>query len=205
MGVLKSCIVITGGPCAGKTVTVLEVKNYLENLGYHVLLLNECATELILSGIKPFGDNALSVFDFQNEVFNLQRYKEKRYLDIIKNYPDETQIIMLLDRGILDNKAYLNDLDLWNRLLLKNNVKEEDLTKNYDLVIDLETVATNEYEITSNVARFEDPKSAIDVDNRIKEVWKNTNNFQVIKPTKLVEEKVMKVCNTIEEFLEKNK
>ena len=54
MGVLKKCIVITGGPCAGKTVTVLEIKDYLETLGYHVLLLNECATELILGGIKPF-------------------------------------------------------------------------------------------------------------------------------------------------------
>ena len=93
MGVLKSTIVITGGPCAGKTVTILEVKDYLESLGYQVLLLNECATELILAGIKPFGENQVSVFDFQNEVFNLQRYKEKRYLDIIEKLPKESKVI----------------------------------------------------------------------------------------------------------------
>lgn len=196
MGVLKACIVITGGPCAGKTVTVLEVKNDLENLGYHVLLLNECATELILGGIKPFGANPVSVFDFQNEIFNLQRYKEQRYLDIIKMLPDDTKVIMLLDRGIFDSKAYLNNDRLWEELLLKNNVKEEDLGCNYDLVLHLETVASNinnEYNTTSNIARFEDSKDATLVDNRIREVWKSSKSFKVIPPTKLVEEKVMKV------------
>ena len=47
MGVLKAKIVLTGGPCAGKTTTIAKIKEDLENLGYHVLLLNECATEII--------------------------------------------------------------------------------------------------------------------------------------------------------------
>ncbi len=208
MGVLKACIVITGGPCAGKTVTVLEVKNYLEDLGYHVLLLNECATELILGGIKPFGDNPISVFDFQNEIFNLQRYKEKRYLDIIEKLPDNQEVIMLLDRGIWDSKAYLNDDKLWNELLKKNKMTEADLGKNYDLVLHLETVAKNiqnEYNLTSNLARFEDVDNAIDVDKRIREVWKNTKNVKVIKPTELVEEKIALVKEIIREFLETRK
>ncbi len=206
MGVLKSTIVITGGPCAGKTVTILEVKDYLESLGYQVLLLNECATELILAGIKPFGENQVSVFDFQNEVFNLQRYKEKRYLDIIEKLPKESKVIMLLDRGILDSKAYLNDDKLWNKLLDMNNVKEEELGNNYDLILDLETVALgikDEYNLTSNEARFEDTNDAISVDNRIKKVYQNSKSLKVIKPTELVEEKVMLIKDIIKEFLEK--
>ena len=72
MGVLKANIVLTGGPCAGKTTTISCVKEDLESLGYHVLLLNECATELINGGIRPFGSGAIPVFDFQNEILNLQ-------------------------------------------------------------------------------------------------------------------------------------
>ena len=79
MGLLKANIVLTGGPCAGKTTTIAKVKEDLENLGYHVLLLNECATEVINGGIRPFGDNQVSVFDFQNEILNLQIFKEKRF------------------------------------------------------------------------------------------------------------------------------
>ena len=107
MGVLKANIVLTGGPCAGKTTTIAKVKEDLENLGYHVLLLNECATEVLNGGIRPFGDNQVSVFDFQNEVLNLQLFKEKRYLDIIDKLPEDTNCIILSDRGIMDSKAYL--------------------------------------------------------------------------------------------------
>ena len=74
MGVLKANIVLTGGPCAGKTTTIAKVKEDLENLGYHVLLLNECATEIINGGIRPFGDNQVSVFDFQKLKFEVLLY-----------------------------------------------------------------------------------------------------------------------------------
>ncbi len=206
MGVLKASIVITGGPCAGKTVTVEYVKKDLESLGYHVLLINESATELILGGIRPFGENALPVYDFQNEVMNLQRYKEKRYFDIVSKYPDDTECIILIDRGILDSKAYLGSSELFTKLLNQNNLKEEGLADHYDLVIHLQTVAAdikNKYNTSTNAARFEDPDSAIDVDNRICEVWKDTNNFQIVEATDAIDEKISQVLNIVHNFLNK--
>ena len=74
MGSLVAKIVLTGGPCAGKTTTISRIEEHLTNKGYHVLVLNECATEIIKGGIRPFGDNAVSVYDFQNEIINLQLY-----------------------------------------------------------------------------------------------------------------------------------
>ena len=72
MGSLVAKIVLTGGPCAGKTTTISRIEEHLTNKGYHVLVLNECATEMIKGGIRPFGENAVSVYDFQNEILNLQ-------------------------------------------------------------------------------------------------------------------------------------
>ncbi|MBQ8892185.1 MAG: ATP-binding protein [Bacilli bacterium] len=203
MGVLKASIVLTGGPCAGKTTTIASVKEYLEKLGYHVLLLNECATELINGGIRPFGSGAIPVFDFQNEILNLQLYKEKRYLDIIKKLPDDTKCIILSDRGIMDSKAYLGQ-ELFSSLLELNNLKEEELGEEYDLVIHMVTVATdikNKYNTTTNTARFEDADEAIDLDKRTSDAWSKHKNVKVIEATAIIDEKIEKVKAVINEFL----
>ncbi|MBR3660576.1 MAG: ATP-binding protein [Bacilli bacterium] len=205
MGVLKASIVLTGGPCAGKTTTIKSVKEYLEGLGYHVLLLNECATELINGGIRPFGTGAVSVFDFQNEILNLQLYKEKRYIDIVDKLPADTKCIILSDRGILDSKAYLGG-EKFTKLLLQNNLKEEELGNQYDLVIHMVTVATdikNKYNTTTNSARFEDADEAIDLDRRTNEVWEKHKNLKVVEATDIIEEKIAQVKMIIKDYLDK--
>ena len=205
MGVLKANIVLTGGPCAGKTTTTKSLKEYLESLGYHVLLLNECATELINGGIRPFGENAVKVFDFQNEILNLQLYKEKRYMDIVKKLPEDTECIILSDRGILDSKAYLG-AELFTKLLEQNGLKEEDLGHQYDMVIHMVTVATdikNKYNTTTNSARFEDADEAIDLDRRTSDAWCNHKNLKVVEATDVIEEKIAQVEEIIKEFLDK--
>lgn len=204
MGVLKANIVLTGGPCAGKTTTITCVKEDLEKLGYHVLLLNECATELIQGGIRPFGEGAIPVFDFQNEIMNLQLYKEKRYFDIIKKLPEDTKCIILADRGILDSRAYLG-AELFSQLVKQNNLIEEELGKQYDMVIHMVTVATdikNKYNTSTNSARFENADEAIDVDNNIGDAWKNHHNLKVIEATEVIDEKIENVIKLIHEFLE---
>ena len=204
MGVLKANIVLTGGPCAGKTTTISCVKDYLESIGYHVLLLNECATELINAGIKPFGEGAVSVFDFQNEILNLQLYKEKRYLDIIDKLPEDTKCVILADRGIMDSKAYLGQEE-FTKLLDKNGLKEEELGHQYDMVIHMVTVASdvkNRYNTTTNTARFENPEEAIYVDLKTGEAWKNHKNLKIIEATEVIDEKIDNVINLIREFLE---
>ena len=203
MGLLKANIVLTGGPCAGKTTTILKVKEDLEKKGYHVLLLNECATELINGGVRPFGKNAIPVFDFQNEIMNLQLYKEKRYLDIVSKLPDDTECIILSDRGIFDSKAYLGE-EMFSKLLEKNNLKESELGKNYDLVIHLVTVASdvkNKYNTTTNTARFEDADEAINLDKRTSDAWKNHSNVNVVEATPVIEEKIDRVLELIDNYL----
>ena len=47
-------IVITGGPCAGKTTAMSWVQNAFTKLGYRVLFVPETATELITGGVAPW-------------------------------------------------------------------------------------------------------------------------------------------------------
>ena len=70
-------LVITGGPCAGKSTALKTVKESLENIGYTVLLLPELATDLITSGISP--KTCGGSFNYQKLQVMLQLEKEKIY------------------------------------------------------------------------------------------------------------------------------
>ena len=203
MGKLVAKIVLTGGPCAGKTTTITKIEEHLIEKGYHVLVVNECATEMIKGGIRPFGDNKTNVYDFENEILNLQLYKEKRYKDFLSKYPDDTKIIILYDRGSVDIKAYLGE-DNYNKMLEENNLNNEDLLNEYDLVIHMITVAAeteNKYSNATNKARFEEAKEAIDLDKRTNEAWSKHKNLKVAPVCDLLEEKINIVIGYVDELL----
>lgn len=44
-------IVLTGGPCAGKTTGIAILRDRLASLGYKVIVLEEPATALMQSGV----------------------------------------------------------------------------------------------------------------------------------------------------------
>ena len=62
-----SKIVITGGPCAGKTTGLSYLEQELTKIGYKVVFLNESATELILNGLSRGAFN--SNLDFEKNQF----------------------------------------------------------------------------------------------------------------------------------------
>ena len=49
-----SKIVITGGPCAGKTTAMSWIQNSFTKMGYAVLFVDETATQLITGGAAPW-------------------------------------------------------------------------------------------------------------------------------------------------------
>jgi predicted ATPase len=47
-------IVITGGPCGGKSTGLSRIEKHFSGLGYHVMFVNETATEMITGGAVPW-------------------------------------------------------------------------------------------------------------------------------------------------------
>jgi thymidylate kinase len=79
-------IVITGGPCAGKTTAMSWIQNYFTRKGYVVLFIPETATELISGGVAPWtcGTN----FDYQVCQMGLQNFKEETFMRAARTMPE---------------------------------------------------------------------------------------------------------------------
>ena len=68
-------IVLTGGPCAGKSSAMSRIQEEFTSRGYAVLFIPETASELILGGANP--TTCGSVANFQKQLLKLQLEKER--------------------------------------------------------------------------------------------------------------------------------
>ena len=193
-------IVITGGPCAGKSTAMSWVQNAFTQMGYIVLFVPETATELITGGVAPWtcGTNG----EYQKCQLRLQLDKEKVFEQAAKTM-DSNKVLIVCDRGALDNKAYMNDLEFAQALeYLKTN--EIELRDHYDAVFHLVTAAkgAEEYYTTANnSARTETVEEAAVLDDKLISAWTGHPHFRVIDNTTNFEDKMKRLIAEISSFL----
>lgn len=197
-------IVLTGGPCAGKTSVLNEIKKYLEEKDYKVFIVSETATELINSGIKMFGDNPIEPIEFQKLVFKQQLFKETLIQCAIESY-DAGKAVIIYDRGLLDNKAYITKYD-FDKLLREFEMNESDIYKRYDTIIHLNTSALleNAYTLENNKARSESKEEAIKLDEKTYYAWCLHPNCYTVKPEIKFDIKLKNIFKIIDDNLNNN-
>lgn len=130
-------IVITGGPCAGKTTGLNWIRNAFTKLGYTVLFISETATELITGGVSPV--TCATNLEFQKCQMRLQLEKEKIYEAAARSMP-AGKILIVCDRGALDNRAYMSEEE-FKEILSGIGANETELRGSYDAVFHLVTAA----------------------------------------------------------------
>jgi len=198
-------IVLTGGPCAGKTTALAKIEQDLKQLGYKVFIVAESATEIIKSGISPVD---IGLYEFQKLLLIYQIQKEELYKKIAKEFPGDKKVI-IYDRGIFDNKAYVSEKEFKEILkyvssYLNMNLTESDIINRYDMVMHLVTSAEGDaknYTLENNKARTETIEQARNLDKKTMECWAIHNNLQIIDNYETFEEKINVVLNTIHNFL----
>jgi len=193
-------IVITGGPCAGKTTALSWIQNAFTDLGYHVIFVPECATELINAGIS--GKTCKNVECFQNALMKLQIDRENIYEQAAKTIKND-KVLMVCDRGIMDSKAFLTDLE-FNTILSNLSKNEIELRDNYDAVFHLVTAAKGAsefYTLENNSARTETIEQSIIIDDKLIEAWNGHPHFRVIDNSTNFEDKIKNLLKEISSFL----
>ena len=193
-------IVITGGPCGGKSTAMGKIQREFEQLGYTVLFVPETATELITGGVAPWtcGTN----LDYQICQLNLQLEKEKIFEQAALSMNKE-KILLVCDRGALDNKAYMND-DEFEKALNEINSNEVELRDSYDAVFHLVTAAKGaeeKYTLSNNSARIETIEEAKVLDDRIISAWTGHPHLRLIDSSTDFENKLKRLIEEIAFFL----
>lgn len=203
MGKILGKVVLTGGPCAGKTTALSRIEQELGDRGIKVITVSETATEIIKSGVKPFGNGAIDLFDFQKLILGLQMAKEKVYEEAPNYYDENQQCLIIYDRGIIDNKAYIGQTE-FDRLLNELNLNEITLMDKYDMVIHLVTAADGKeeyYTLENNAARSESAEEAHALDKRTMNAWVGHNNLRIIDNSTDFKDKINRVLENIFKYL----
>ena len=184
-------IVLTGGPCAGKTTALARVSNFLRSRGFTVYSVPEAATLIFQNGGAFFDQGAEEdVIVFQTKLIKLQMHLEDTFEELARTSAARTaaaagkqggkrpvgsqKAVLLCDRGTLDGSAYM-DAAGWAKLMAHNGMDTVTLRdQRYNAVFHLVTAADGAeafFGHETNETRTETPAQARDLDARVMRAW----------------------------------
>ena len=199
-----SMIVLTGGPCSGKSSSLAYLTEKLSDHGFMVFVIPETATLITNNGIdRRKMDKRKQIVMFEETIFDMQLAFEETYKKAVSSiFPDRKKVI-LLDRGIMDVKAFVSHDD-FNSILSKRGLNEVGLRDRYNGVIHLVTAADGAVEFytgNNNSARIETPEEALRFDYGIRESWLGHPHFKIIDNRTDFEGKIKRTFAAISQFL----
>lgn len=168
-------LVLTGGPWGGKSSVLPVLKETASARGFDVWLVPEMATVLILAGCEMPPPDPMA---FQEAVLMLQAQVE----DLVASVATASggNNAMILDRGVLDGKAYLPSHQ-WKALLRHHSITEGELLNRYDVVVHMVTAANGavksykfghvKNDTGASVFRREAPEEAAKLDDANLAAW----------------------------------
>lgn len=195
-----SKIVITGGPCGGKSTAMSWIQNAFTKIGYTVLFVPETAREFITGGVAPW--NCKTNLDFQKCLLKLQLEKEKVF-EKAATVMNGDKFLIVCDRGAIDNKSYMNGAE-FAEIIEAVGYNEVELRDNYDAVFHLVTAAKGAekfYTIANNTARTETPEQAAKADDKLISAWTGHPHFRIIDNSTDFENKMKRLISEISSFL----
>lgn len=178
---MKRCfrVVLTGGPGGGKT-TAADL--YRREIGDQVIIVPEAATLLYSGGFPRTKDLAAQKLT-QKAIYHLQTSLE----DV--QAAQYCSRLLLCDRGTLDGLAYWPDSNESFFQQMNSNLQTE--LDRYDAVIFFETAAVGGMSIEGgNPTRTESLQEAINIDQKLRQIWQQHPNFVLVEHNKSFLKKV---------------
>jgi predicted ATPase len=174
-------IVLTGGPCGGKSMGMKFLAEKLLEKGYYPVQVPEAPTILSNAGVTPVG-GVVPLREFQESVvdliLSLEAIADRTAYAVRHEKP-----VIICDRGIMDTKAYMPpgmfEEVMKGRLLNAESMRDG----RYHAVFHLRSAAVgaeHAYTKENNAARFETLDEARLADTRTLLAWHGHPNLMVI-------------------------
>lgn len=200
-------IVLTGGPCAGKTSALVRVIEHFSNLGYKVFTIPEVPTMFTQAGMNYLTTNKEFFYQGEKATLEIQLALEDRFTKMAKTLTEPSVIVC--DRGTMDISAYM-DPDLWDKITNEIGTSTPQLLSRYDAVLHLVSAADGAeqfYTTSNNVQRLEQAdeeglKTARLLDKKVIHAWKDHPHLRVINNNEDFDSKLNRVLKEISNVLE---
>ena len=173
-------IVLTGGPCAGKTTALVRVIEHFTSLGFKVFTLPEVPTMFSQAGMDYLTKNTRMFYEGEKATLEIQLSLEDKFQKIAETC-DEPALIVC-DRGTLDISAYLKP-EMWEKITQLADTNTNDLRNRYDAVLHLVSAADGAeqfYTTANNRERTEGLEQARMLDKKIIQAWTGHPHLRVI-------------------------
>eukprot|EP00096_Caligus_rogercresseyi_P006970 TRINITY_DN2410_c0_g1_i1.p1 TRINITY_DN2410_c0_g1~~TRINITY_DN2410_c0_g1_i1.p1 ORF type:complete len:446 (+),score=148.10 TRINITY_DN2410_c0_g1_i1:716-2053(+) len=164
-------LVLTGGPCGGKTTGQARLSTFFENLGWKVFRIPETATVLLSGGIDFSELDEEAAMKFQENLLKTMIQIENSFFDLAKE--TKRNCLIICDRGTMDASAYISHAQ-WDKILTNNTLDEVELRDNrYNQVVHLASAAKGAEQFYSldHPSRSEGLELARERDTRAAEAW----------------------------------
>lgn len=195
-------IVLTGGPCAGKSTALDRLGAWLHACGVQVYRVPEASTLLLRGGIHVAGAPLEHMVAFQRGIVRVQLALEDAFLDFART--QQRHAVLLCDRGVIDGAAYL-PAEAWGRIIGATGSTEAQLRDDrYDAVLHLVTTALgaeSHYDTHTNAVRYETLEEARAVDLRLRQAWSGHPRHYIIDNSAEFETKLHRVLQAVCEIV----
>ncbi|XP_044753936.1 TRPL translocation defect protein 14 isoform X1 [Coccinella septempunctata] len=211
-------LVLTGGPCGGKTTGQTRLCTFFENLGWKVFRVPETASVLLSGGIK-FSDlnedeameylHKLSKWgkplEFKGDAVHFQENLLKTMIQIENTFfelgrTSSRNCLIICDRGTMDASAFISK-EKWETIMRDNDWNNVELRDNrYHQIIHMVSAAKGAEEFYSteeHSCRSEGVELARELDSKAAAAWIGHPYFDVVDNSTDFEGKIRRMIGSV--------
>ena len=195
-------IVLTGGPCAGKTTALVKITEYFSGFGYKVFNVPEVPTIYSTAGWNYLTPNRSLYYQGELAILKTQLDLENQFMQLAQVC--EKPVLIVCDRGAMDISAYIKPEE-WDEITRMAGTNSNALRDSYDAVLHLVSAADGAeqyYTTATNATRYEQANEeglriARELDKKVIKAWTGHPHLRVINNHDDFENKLNRVLAEI--------
>jgi CYTH domain-containing protein/thymidylate kinase len=199
-------IVLTGGPCAGKTTALVRIIEHFSSHGFKVFTIPEVPTLFTQAGMNYLTKNKGFFYEGEKATLEIQLALEDKFLRMAQEC--QTPSVIVCDRGAMDISAYMAP-EMWADITRAVGTSTPELRDRYDAVLHLVSAADGAeqyYTTANNAQRYEQMdeeglRIARQLDKKVIHAWTGHPHLRVINNHDDFEAKMRRVLKEISHVL----
>lgn len=195
-------IVLTGGPCAGKTTALVKITEYFSGFGYKVFNVPEVPTIYSTAGWNYLTPNRSLYYQGERAILETQLALENQFERLAEVCTKP--VLIVCDRGTMDISAYIKSEE-WEEITAMVGTNSNELRERYDAVLHLVSAADGAeqyYTTATNATRYEKAneeglRMARALDKKVIKAWTGHPHLRVINNHDDFDNKLKRVLSEI--------